>query len=221
MEPKKRNPRKKIESAHCACSENTGLFVPNRQLSFVVSGGIITLFFVFIIGFFGGQRYAISQFSYKLNQDSFADQIYSSLYTLGEHDIEDEQYVDDTENKEDENKNIEPVQSEENTIKILQSSDITEPVINQPAKAESRHMYYAPLIGFGTVRAAQRFTQRLVKQGYSVYMKKIRSKTARGKKVISWYQVVTEPCEDKAMLEALVQRIVQQEKLKDVHIKTV
>ncbi len=61
-----------------------GLFVSNRQLSFVVAGNIILLFTAFILGYFWGQKYAVEHFVDKMHNGSFADQIYSSLFSLQE-----------------------------------------------------------------------------------------------------------------------------------------
>ena len=48
-------------------------------------------------------------------------------------------------------------------------------------------------------------------------VKKRISKTAKGK-VISWYQVVTPTYSDKVELEALVAKLVKEEKLNDTRI---
>jgi septal ring-binding cell division protein DamX len=77
--------------------------------------------------------------------------------------------------------------------------------------------YFAQLAGFGTARAAQQFAQRLLRKEIQVVVKKRQSRSARGK-FVSWYQVVTEKFDDRDQLEALVQRLEKEEKLKGVHI---
>ncbi|MDP3889416.1 MAG: SPOR domain-containing protein [bacterium] len=208
MYPKKSDSEKKVGSVRCVCTETTGLFVPNRQLSFVVAGVVLGLFFSFIIGFFGGQRYVISQFSGKLNQDSFADQIYSSLCALDQN-IEN---VGETECEPDNQESSDEGSDQESPESIVLNNREEAAIQSEPRQA-----FYAQLVGFGTLRAAQRFMQRLTQQDIPVYIKTRHSKTARGKN-IAWYQVVTESFEDKEKLTALVDKITEQEKLKDVHI---
>lgn len=76
------NMHKNEEQERCFCAQATGLFVPNRELSYCVAIGFLGLFFVFMAGFFWGQQYVIKDFLHKLNQDSFADRVASSLYVL-------------------------------------------------------------------------------------------------------------------------------------------
>ena len=73
------------------------------------------------------------------------------------------------------------------------------------------------LNGFGTLKAADRFVNRLQKKGIPVEVKKRISKTVRGK-IIAWYQVVTKEYTDKSVLEKLVATLKKDEKLKDPSI---
>lgn len=77
--------------------------------------------------------------------------------------------------------------------------------------------YRAQLIGFGTLRAAQQFVDRLQQKNIPVRICERHSKTAQGKKVI-WYQVTTEPFDNKKELTAFVNRIQKEERLKDICI---
>jgi len=184
-----------------------GLFVSNRQLSFVVAGNIILLFTTFVLGYFWGQKYAVEHFVDKMHNDSFADQIYSSLFSLQEGSVTPENSVQF------------PIVSDTEQSICKKESDeqdaMTSHLDNKPSTVPIN--YYAQLIGFGTLKAANRFVNRLQKKNISVKVKKRVSKTVRGK-VIAWYQVVTKEYTDKSVLEKLVATLKKDEKLKDPSI---
>lgn len=230
----------------CMCTDTTGLFVPNRELSYCVAGGLLGLFFVFMAGFFWGQQHAIKDFLHKLNQDSFADQVASSLYVLTDNPLElTDQETDQEENGDGDDTDSESSEGDEddgsgdndgNTEKAENNNDRNSEAIKQLVENnttvnttlaatltgqnnEVATRYYAQLIGFGTAQAADQFVNRITKRGFPAKVEKRTSKTTRGKKV-SWYQVVTDVYVDKADLEKVIEIIVWQEKLKDVRIVT-
>ncbi len=189
-----------------------GLFVSNRQLSFVVAGNIILLFTAFMLGYFWGQKYAVEHFVDKMHNGSFADQIYSSLFSLQEGSAISENSVQSpimqsSIMSDPEQPICKKEPDEQNTM-------ISHPDSEPPMVATN---YYAQLIGFGTLKAANRFVNRLQKKGISVEVKKRISKTVRGK-IIAWYQVVTKKYNDKSVLEKLVATLKKDEKLKDPSI---
>jgi hypothetical protein len=77
--------------------------------------------------------------------------------------------------------------------------------------------YYAQLIGFGTLRAADKFAERLQQKNFPVKVVEKHSKTAQGKKII-WYQVVTETFDKKDDLIVFTQKIEKEERLNDIRI---
>jgi hypothetical protein len=186
-------------------SENTknNLVVSPRQLSFVVAGNIILLFTTFIFGYFWGQKYAAEQFIDKIHHESFTDQISSSLLALQEANYREEIEESVSTQKEDAVDNKEMDQNKV-TISASDTDDLN----------ASINYYYAQLIGFGTLQAANRFVNRLQQKNIPVEVKKRVSKTSRGKKII-WYQVVTKKYNDKFVLEKLVEILKKDEKLKD------
>lgn len=183
-----------------------GLFVSNRQLSFVVAGNIILLFTTFILGYFWGQKYAVEHFVDKMHNGSFADQIYSSLFSLQEGSSIPGNSVQS------------PIMADTEQPICKEESDPQDTTIthfdNKPIVSTN---YYAQLIGFGTLKAANRFVNRLQKKDIPVEVKKRISKTVRGK-TIAWYQVVTKKYTDKSVLEKLVAILKKDEKLKDPSI---
>ena len=92
-------------------------------------------------------------------------------------------------------------------------------VVDQKIKTDLQEekKYYAELIGFGTLRCANKFAAKLKNRGFSVVVKKRRSKTSRGKTIV-WYQVISEKFENKNDLIAFVDIIKEKERLKGIRI---
>ena len=211
-------------------STKSGIFLTGRQVSLMVSSGVMLSFCVFITGYFLGKKKAVEKFYSKIDQDSFADQIYysmCSMYDKGGFKGADSQGSSlENNNVCIENDAHAPLVAAETVIQpaftdhdlpkdgalVAQKNDKKDV---QESKVEGQ--FYAKLIGFGAKRSAQRFANKLTNQGLTVFVKNRRSKTARGR-VIVWYQVVTGTFGDKNDLIALVDDISAQEKLKDVRI---
>ena len=211
-------------------STKSGIFLTGRQVSLMVSSGVMLSFCVFITGYFLGKKKAVEKFYSKIDQDSFADQIYysmCSMYDKGGFKGADSQDSSLENNSAYiENDVHSPLLSAEtvlhpvdtyhdfplNRVLVAQKKDKKDV---QESKVEGQ--FYAELIGFGRKQSAHRFANKLTNQGLTVSVKNRRSKTARGR-VIVWYQVVTGTFGDKNDLIALVDDISAQEKLKDVRI---
>lgn len=121
-------------------------------------------------------------------------------------------------------KPVEPVYEPEMEHAVLTAA-VPKPDIapsTQPAvtvASAPQQAYYAQLIGFGTSSAAQKFSEKLQRKNFPVCVKERHSTTAQGKKII-WYQVITEPFEDKDELLAAIHKIKKEEKLHDIRIIT-
>jgi hypothetical protein len=89
--------------------------------------------------------------------------------------------------------------------------------INERCNEKCDDKYYAQLIGFGTLSAAEQFANHVTKKGFSVKVEKRRSRSAKGR-IVYWYQVVTDMDADKEHLERVVDVLVNQEKLRNVRI---
>lgn len=101
----------------------------------------------------------------------------------------------------------------------LTSSQVRQDVIVQ-SEVGALHQsqgYYAQLIGFGTLHAAQSFAERLQRKNMAVKVAEKNNRTVQGKKVI-WYQVVTEKYEKKDDLIAFIAKIEKYEQLNDIRI---
>ena len=205
---------------HTKEPKKDGLFLPSRQVGMLFAGLSTVLFGVFMSGYFLGKKQVMDELVYKIEQESFADQLYSSLCLLYDQDVDDvpEPVTEVTQNDQlSEQENTESLALEPDDMTTVASVDAIEldTVVSEPTNQKK---YYAQLIGFGTLPAAQQFAKR-VGRCISVDIRDRQSTTAKGRQ-ITWYQVVTKPFSDRAILEETVDRISKQEKLKGVQIST-
>jgi len=225
--------------------EKRGIFLTNRHVSWVLSFFIITSFFIFIAGYFLGKKKAVEKFYNKIDQDSLADHIYYSVCSIYDNNNEEAMRQESTEessealnekgskeadvslvknNKVSNNKlsDTQVSQNSEKADKTTKLADMSKAQKGNPEKTIEKitvhqENFYAELIGFGTAKAANRFVDKLKKQGFSVVLRRRRSKSSKGKTII-WYQVITEKFDNKSDLIAFVDIIKDKERLKGVRI---
>lgn len=193
----------------CNCSSNQGLFVPNRQLSFIVAGLLFLFFTIFMAGYFWGKKTVVEPLVVQMEQDAFADQIYTSVVATGQIESQNEELITDA--------------SLVTGAEILESPSLMDEKIAledaNNSLENNTQRYYAQLIGFGTEKAAQMFAKKLATKGIDTEVRKRTSTTAKGR-VSYWYQVVTNSYSDKNELLQLVDRIAKEENIKDANIRT-
>jgi len=226
-------PEKEHERVECRTDAVPGIFLGARTISWVTAIAGLFLFFSFFTGYFLGQKRAVARFTHKLDQESFADQIYAAL--CGMDDTQELAQNDEAAPTDDDALRVSAAPEVQASIETRVSSasvcaeedeplektaleiasDSTQATGNNTQEITTE--YYAQLAGFGTAKAAQRWAQRLQKKGVPVFVKKRSSRSARGS-LISWYQVVTERFQDRAKLEELVATIKREEKISDVHL---
>lgn len=214
------------QSEPCVCDGKQGLFLSNRHLSWAISIILLMSFFLFITGYFLGKKQAVDHISYKIDQESLTDHVYSSMYAL---------YDSKAPNASSDN--IEPGEE----IEIAEADSATEEAIldqaidtaaqvkiNENGSEQSSefvaeqkdgHEYYAQLVGFSSQQAAQQFIKKLALRDITAHIKQRPSKTAKGRTVY-WYQVITESFTNKEELLKLIETIKHREKLHDVRIIT-
>ena len=181
------------------------LVIPNRQLSSIIAGLLSLGFFIFIGGYFVGKNHIIEPFIEKIEQDSFADHVYSSFFALSEQTIPLENYLKDEEY-------APPIPSD----LMRENRQINDTVVSTIVVSPS---WYAQLIGYTKEQSACAFVQKLQKKGIEVIVKAHTSTTSKGQKR-EWYQVITPPYSDQNALQGVVDKIICQEKLKGVRIST-
>lgn len=201
--------------------KENGIFLTNRHISWLLSAFIITSFFVFISGYFLGQKRGVEKFSQKMDQENLADQIYSSMCAL--YDVNEELTSIDAEGESTETalsgeQEPEAVVEKSGSVAVAAHPESPAPQAQSVAAAlVDEHGYCAQLIGFGSSKAAESFAAKLARKGIKVEVKKRQSKSAKGKSQ-NWYQVVTAVHATKAELEKIVSRIKHEEKIHDVCI---
>lgn len=230
---------KQITAAVTALKDDeTGLFVPNRQLSWIVSTVLLFGFLSFITGYFWGQRKAIERFVNKIEEESFADRISYALYTM--NDREASEFEDD-----DSNAAVDPnadsstndgaegadngeVEQVPQVALVAQVEALPEPslakdtsIVNADTivekKQEQRNIFVAPLAGFGTLHAARAFAKKVSEYCPGVQVKTHHSKTRKGRS-IAWYQAVTGEFDDREDIERIVRQIKEREHIKEIQI---
>lgn len=182
--------------------EEVGLFIPNRVFNWVIALGLLLFLLAFLGGYFWGHRRAVGRFLNKIEEESFADRITYSLYTLTGKSVEEEQPGDVSDETEEETA-PEPEEKTEEPVAIT--------------LADSSVVYAAPLVGFGTLHAANSFVQRIHKMGIEALVKERSSRTQRGRKIV-WYQVMTQDYVHKNELEKVISELQQKERIKDIKI---
>lgn len=186
---------------------NNGLIIEPRQASMLIAGGVLVTFLVFISGYFLGQKKALTEFSQKVDQESLADQIYSSLCVL--YDVKPEDSQDDQETVVADSQTSLPVEGSQETAS---SSEVVE---SSEQETQPTKHYYAKLSGFGTQKAALAFQKRLSEKDICVEIKKIQSRTKKGR-LVTWYQAITPMFTDELAFLGVIERIKAYERIKDI-----
>lgn len=181
-----------------------------RQLSLLIAGLLAFTFFIFISGYFLGKKRAAEEFSYKADQESLADQIYSSMCVL--YDAKDEN--EDVEENEQENENPE-------TSEVLEKKEENLPEAENSVTAQefTGPKYFAALAGFSatTLADGKKMLNRLKASGFEVQMVERTSKTAKGQSH-AWHQIITAPYINKEELKQIVGQIAKLEHIKEKNI---
>lgn len=211
----------------CVCKDNAGIFLDKRQISRITALLLLIGIFIFIGGYFWGQRVATDQLLNVVERDSFADQIYysmSSMYDLKDDESNEPDVVsgedasaDEALAKEEEGEQG-PADAKGDEQRVVQdSSTYSSVTAGKKPSTGNKKEYFAQLVGFGYARPAQQLVDRLRTKGIAVSCQKRQSKSAQGK-VVSWYQVVTSRFSEKKDLLAVVAKIKKHEKIHDVRV---
>ncbi len=204
-----------------------GLFIPNRQTSWIVSGILIFGFLCFILGYFWGHRRALQRFVAKIEEESFADRINYALYTMNDRDISEFEQEQEDINESNGSEDTNGTDDQEEVIEIEEPINNSKQATESEEKAplqipilqtvQSTTVFVAPLAGFGTLSAATEFAERIKIIDPQATIQKRASKTQKGK-AVTWYQVVTGEFEKKEDLQKITSVIQKKEHIKKVEI---
>ena len=162
---------------------------------------------LFSVGFYYGKRQALDDLMGHIQQESFADKVYSSLCAL----------YDNYDSLPEETGESSLDGSSDTQETFPESLDEKESNGLETVAADSSLYYFAQLIGFGAQKTADAYAKKVTQRGLSCSVQKRVAQSASGKKRI-WYQVVTEPMK-KESLVTLVQKIAREDHLKDIKIQ--
>ena len=207
------------------------------QISWFGVAAILFALLTFFAGYFLGQRYALEHVVDRVQEESFADKINYSLYTLSDQDfVENDEADEESEEGEEENipsqdtiisENIESEKDEVGLSKQDVDAGVTLAVQDKPSAhapvqetnntGAHETKYVAQLVGFGTLIAARECCDRFIAKGYPVEIQKRLSKTKRGRSIV-WYQVTTKPCVKESEAQELADSIGKAERIKNIAI---
>lgn len=205
---------------------HAGLFIPHRQTSWLIAGFLIGAAVLFLLGYVCGYKSATDHFLATTQQESFADKINYSLYTMNDLEIGEFETKEEDTNGSEATESTEPAPEEATEEVAAPEAEGTEPVCESLAQVvqeipatptKMSKVYVAPLAGFGTLQAAQTFAKKIQTIDPYVVVKKRISKTARGK-TVAWHQVVTGEFDSEEKLQAVLDQLKQKERLKDLKI---
>lgn len=206
----------------CYCSDSNGFYITKREASIATSIIIVLLTISLVVGYLWGQRSTIEEFTNKVVNDSLADQVNYSMYSMyGENSTNEESEVSkDNNTMEEAPSNVIQDNNSKQTTEHIQSPNVLlkeNQTLKEDTKQDIKH--FATLIGFGSKSNAQEFVNKLEKKGYNVLLIPRKSKTSKNK-TITWYQITTPKFDDKEKLEKVVNEIKKIERLNDVKFMT-
>ena len=197
------------------------LIVGRKAVSVICAGFILTSTMVFVTGYFWGYRRASKDVAGVINKNSFADQIsYAANHNFNTQGMSTDQtdqvdqavvdvIVPNTQN----------IIATEVVESIANNNDINNDINVDTSGVSTKEAikYYAELIGFGRLKPAQNFVDKLKQKGYATFIRKRVSKS--GGKVVNWYQVITAEFTSKDQLQQLLNGIKKTERLQNIKIK--
>lgn len=210
-------------------NNQAGLFIPHKQTTWLTAIFLLAFSVCFLLGYFWGYKCAVDSFLITTEQESFADKINYSLYTMndleiGEFETKEEDTngsdgTDASDQLEDEHKETDFASEEQNENNENSACESLAQVVEEiPASmTKMSKVYVAPLAGFGTLQAAQAFAKRIQTIDPYVVVKKRVSKTARGK-TVAWYQAITGEFASEEDLQRVLDQLRQKEHLKDLQV---
>jgi hypothetical protein len=162
----------------CSCSNYSHYFwIERAKVSQLIAFCVICVICIFAAGFFWGKQKAMDMLAQDLQQDAFADQVEHSMILLYDKQISS------------------PVQANQ--------SDSAEASVQPAGGAAPLLEKYAMHINkFAGLKAAQECVAQLQKKGIRSTIIKRESKQRDTKKIVPWYQVVTQTYDNKQELDS-------------------
>jgi hypothetical protein len=190
-------------------TKNPDLLIMTRRHASAVVAALLFIFFMsFMMGYFLGTKHATEEFIIQMHQETFADQLLSSVCGLGNPPSSVPLSNGALKNESLETSSV---------SSDLQRTSLPEEDSTLSDTLDNDELYAAELIGFGKYEAATQFIARVTQAtGINLELRTRHSKNQRGKKV-TWYQVVTQRYPNKAALDTDLEQIVKKETLHDIN----
>lgn len=206
------------------------IIVSKRFLAIAVVGLLFVYVLAFMSGYFWGKYSAMQELLVTCEEKALEHEVSNALYSLSlnQNEKQKEQLASQdvvtlvtVENQELE-QGAEATQSKEDAKPQNSSENLERETKNDDGlsmqESQNKGHYYAQLIGFNTKKAANAFLQRAQKNSTIQLILKERVSEGIKNKKKRWYQVVTQPYEDKEVLEKDIKSLIQKEKLTGVTI---
>lgn len=168
------------------------------QVTRLSVGLLLTVFFIFMAGYYWGKKQAVEQLAVQFSQDSFADKVYASLCSL--YDISEEGDKD----------------KEEGDAEFEIETEASEASDNNEVVAEKQLLYNAQLTGYANFTQADAYCKKLIAKNIPVAIVTRISNNSKGKKA-TWYQVVTQPL-PLEKLDPIIEYLKKNDRLKDIKV---
>jgi hypothetical protein len=182
--------------------DKDSLIIDRKQASRIVSASLLCAFFIFISGYFWGKKKAVEELTSSFEQQAISDKLNISNINSFSPEVAQEK--------------MQAVNDNDKEVILTKQEDELQNL------NEARELFVAQLCGFGTKKAAQQMIDRLKKAGITTILVMRESKPANknisNRKMIQWYQVLSEQYADKNQLAALVDAVKRLEKIHDVQI---
>lgn len=202
------NEIKEIKS--CICNDTSLLIMDRRQVSRCTALFLAITCGIFTMGYFWGKNQAIESYVQAMEEESFADKLHYSMSLLYDN-YSHNHYAQD--NHEEDSL----VASQEQAQTDLKQTQT--PIVAQSDTREQSHAWHqAQLVGYPTIQAARNFVATLQKKGIHTSIVKRTSKSK--KRIVYWYQIVTDKFARKEDLMTVVNTIKKLEKIHDVRLVT-
>ncbi len=208
---------KNSEKNICTCSNKKGLCLDKHQASRLVALLLLIACFVFVAGYFWGQRTAIDQLLNSVERDSFADQIQYSMCSMYDQKDDESSEPDAVSGDEETEQTDAQLASTQESASDTTPSTYAAEAVKPASQKEAHKKWCAQLAGFGTEKQARNLIARLEQKKINVELRKRHSRTARGK-MVPWYQVVTRTYDSRQALDEVVTKISKYEKIRGIQI---
>jgi len=196
----------------------------DKHETLILIGALIICAFFFVTGYYCGKRTVAQEYGSLIHQQTLDEKIQGALCSIGRAPVgKGDDQADsgkDTRDQEDEtdagaSESSDEAEAKDHSTKDRTITGTTEKTVDKHIKQQHA---YAQLVGFGSQSMANRYKDKLIREGFAVrvtdHMAHSGGRRSRGR---HWYQVVTQAMPLK-QLQKMVEEISKKDRLKDCKI---